>query len=258
MFFFKTKPIELVAFTDSQVLAELFPITKALHDLPAYYRNLPIRKKIDNPIEPDNALNYFPTMRRCYGANQFHITGINLPLWQDYSILTNAKGESSCASPIKGDFFEFHNPEQSTEVWDDFTVMKIKSPWRIRCKENVKFLMTANQHTNHSQYWQVINGILNFKMQAATHIFLGLNKNRPIGEMILNAGSTIAKLVPLTERPVNVRIEIIDDISKKDIMPSKFFFNNALTDYLKKQIRKNALLVFKNNMTIYTAFNRKA
>lgn len=216
----------MIAYTTDHLLAELYPIVKASELMPSYYKTMGTNYKKDNPMPIDNSLNYFSTMKACYGINQYNITGYLMPLWCDHSILVGENGFISCAVPEENRGSMIHDPEQSIGALDLFHTLKLKSPWHIKCSEDVKFAVSQNTYGINSDCWGLAPGITDFYNQTSTNCFLLTTKNQTPKEILLGAGSPLVKFIPLTERPINFRIEVIDNMQKVAISPrSKYFFN---------------------------------
>jgi hypothetical protein len=234
-FFFKQKPLEVIAYTDKPLIYENFPIINSSKMLPDYYKKMPSRKKVNNPHPIDNQINYFSTIKRCYGVNQFNLTGFTVPLWSDYSIVingdvVNAKGAGCQPQKLTADF---HDEQQVLGAIDDVHVLKLKSPWVLNCKEDTKFMYMQNFYQLHSPLWYVPPGIVNYKYQNGTHIFFLIKKGLPNQEIFLNAGMALTKIVPLTERPVNLKLELVDDVDKVRKVASAVYFSNVVSKLIK-------------------------
>lgn len=240
-FSFKQKPIELIAYTDSTALAEMFPIVKGSSSMPNYYKTMPHKTDAPNKAPFENTLNYKSTIRSCYGINQFHLTGFVMPLWSDYSVVVG-KGGVSCISP--NSLWENHAPAQSSGVLDSYHTIKLISPWVLRCKENVKFMMLQNYYAHNSNEWSMPPGIVDFKHQSGTHNFLMLKKQEETKELIFNAGTPLMRLIPLTEREVVLRVELVDDVDKKTIVPSTLFFFNGMSRLIKQAEKQESQCPF--------------
>jgi hypothetical protein len=235
MFLFKRKAIELIAYTDDPSLAELFPAVKAIKSMPDYYKKMP-SKNLKEPHllhKIDNTLNYEANIKTCYGINQFHITGYLLPLWADYSILSNDQqvscvgaGNSTC---------EIHGAKQSKNVLDNFHTIKLASPWLFACKENINFIGIQNFYASNSVDWNVAPGMYNFTYQRQSHLFLLVNKNTN-KEIFLRAGTPLLKLIPITDRNVELKIEVVDSLKKYELAPKKFYLKNGL-NLIRKRIK---------------------
>ena len=231
-FFFKQKPIELIAYTDNPVLAEFFPIVKGSQSMPNYYKTMPHKISKANVAPFENILNYKPTIRGCYGINQFNLSGFVIPLWSDYSIVSGKDGVS-CAAPKSR--WEIQDPLQSSNVLDDYYTVKFVSPWILRCKENVKFILLQNFFAHNSEDWVVPSGVVDFKHQSATHNFVLIKKQTETKEIIFNAGAPLTRLIPLSEREVTLKIELVDDLNNKRIIPGETFFLNSMSKLIKQK-----------------------
>lgn len=227
------KPVELIAYTDNPALADLFPILPAIQKMPAYYKSLKVSyKKGESAVE--NSLDYASTIRRCVGINQFNMDGYVVPLWSDYSILVNERGGVSCVG-AGGNKADVHAPEQAMGALDPFFVVKLQSPWLLSCKEDVKFMYLANFYGANADNWNIPPGVVDYHNQTSTNIFVLVNKHQTPKEILLKAGTPLVRIMPMTERKVNFRIEVVDNLEKYAVKPPTFYFSNSVARLMKQR-----------------------
>jgi hypothetical protein len=233
LFFFKEKPIELIAYTDNPALAEFFPITQSISALPSYYKTMAYKNPIEvmHPIE--NIQNYSTTIKSCYGIHQFNKNGYIIPLWGDYSVISTEK--ISCVASGKNQFF-IHDEHQGKGVLDDFHTLKLINPWILKCKQDIDFLGVQNFYAANSLDWCIPPGMYNFKYQSSINTFVLINK-KINKEVLFRAGNPLLKLIPLTEKKVSLKIEVVDNVQKYNVAPFNFYFKNGF-NLIKKQFNK--------------------
>ena len=215
MFLFKKEKIVLTAYTDDPTLLEMFPVVEANKNYPSYYKTLESKyQKLDkrNSRFVENAPEKQSTIRSCYGINNFNNYGFILPVWGEYSIVmdnSNAHAIGSADNRIS-----YHEGEQSAGALDPYHIFKLESPWEFTCNRDIKFLMTQNVFAVNSEYYSITPGITDFYNQTTTNIFLMVNRHQNNKEILIKAGSPLAKFIPLTDEDVELRHEVVDDVKK--------------------------------------------
>jgi len=235
MFFFKRNKIELIAYTDSQDLLEMFPVVPSKMELPAYYKTLESRIPNRNGPAAQEGSDPFvsSTIRGCYGANTFNTLGFTLPLWCEYNIYTNDNEFEMALGPGIHQSM-YHRIEEYKGALDKFHILKLISPWQFKCSENIKWLQTQNYYGVNSDIWHTVPGMIDFKNQSSTNMFLAFNRSYN-GEIALKAGIPLVKFIPLTDKEVVLRRELVDNIGKVTRTPRPFFFLNGLTKMVKSK-----------------------
>lgn len=234
MFLFKKEKIVLTAYTDDPTLLEMFPVVEANKNYPSYYKTLESKyQKLDkrNSRFVENAPEKQSTIRSCYGINNFNNYGFILPVWGEYSIVmdnSNAHAIGSADNRIS-----YHEGEQSAGALDPYHIFKLESPWEFTCNRDIKFLMTQNVFAVNSEYYSITPGITDFYNQTTTNIFLMVNRHQNNKEILIKAGSPLAKFIPLTDEDVELRYEVVDDVKKVKVKPFKYFFHNGLTKMMR-------------------------
>lgn len=241
MFWFKRNKTELIAFVDDTELLQMFPVLPSNKMFPSYYQTLPPRYRKPDTINnglPDSIAFKQSTIRSCYGINNFNNHGFILPLWGDYAILMKNGDAHAIAS--NDNQISYHEKQQYEGSLDLFHVFKMHSPWEFQCNKDIKWLMTQNYFGANSDKWNIVPGLTDFYNQTTTNIFIAVNKYQHDGELLLKAGTPLAKIFPFTDDEIDFRIEVVDDVKKIKIKPFKFFFSNGLTKMMraKKQTKE--------------------
>jgi hypothetical protein len=231
MFLFKRKKVELITYTDNQDLMEMFPLTPAKLMLPEYYKTL--EPRISNGPNSIQSLMQ-PTLRSCYGANTFNRLGFILPLWCDY-VFTIKNGNLGLASAAYGNDALNHEHSQYAGAINDHAILKLISPWQFYCKKDIKWLQMQNYYGINGSSWHTPPGIVDFKNQSATHVFLALNNHQAseTGEVHLKAGTPIVKYIPLTDDEIVIRREVVDNMEKVTKKSFNYFFYSGMLKMTK-------------------------
>ena len=234
MFLFKKEKIVLTAYTDDPTLLEMFPIVEANKNYPPYYKTLASKyQKLNKMNSPyvDNAPERQSTIRSCYGINNFNNYGFILPVWGDYSVVMH-NGNAHAVGANENQV-SYHETEQSAGVFDLHHVFKLHSPWEFTCNRDIKFLMMQNVFAVNSDCYSITPVIKDFYNHTTTNIFLIVNKNQSNKEIMIRAGSPLAKFIPLTDEDVELKFEVVEDVKKVKVKPFRYFFHNGLTKMMR-------------------------
>lgn len=246
-FFFKNKPIQVDAFIYNPGILKLFPIKKAKEFTPEWWKKIPpgvIRKEGQEGVLVERS-----TIKRCPGFHELYTKGFMIPLWTDIAVETYTNGACKAmnASEQSGNYVgkpEFHNPEQYGNAFSDFIQLKLSSPWFIKEKTGVKFLVNQPTWnlTNMGRNVQVFPGVLDFKYQHSSNINIMFPKidNR----FMLEAGTPMAHLVPISDKDINLNIhELTEEEAKKLYMMVHYSFSFVNTyKKIKSLVKRDGYL----------------
>jgi hypothetical protein len=214
--FIKKKTIELHLYTNSVDTYNLLKPRSAKDFYPEWYKNLP---KIDS-----SSHNITPTLKSCYGFMQLYKKSFIIPLWADLKIETIDNDfknmlnyDDNSVDRIKdkriqvsfcsdNHHLQMHDKIQYKNLLnhDKHTIVKLETPWRAYCSEDIDFHCT-NAFYNNADYmdiFTVVPGMMSFKFQYNMNIFICANKNKD--PTVLNFGMPLAMLTPLTDRPIKI------------------------------------------------------
>ena len=211
MFWFKRKPIVVDAFTYKERIATDYAIGKSTRYLPEWWRQLPIGR-----AHPDWATIMAPTMKTCQGLIDLYRNSFTLPLWSELSIeLDDSQGRHDWRYIFadRHSVMSAHDQHQfdGAKNFPDQQHFKIESPWILKEKTGVQFLMT--EHTwNQQEFFnafKILPGVLDFRYQHSVNInaffhYTGVKQN-----ILLPAGHPMAFITPLTEHDVEFRCHVL-------------------------------------------------
>ena len=210
MFFLKNKKIILECYTHRPDVYEYFPIQRASKAIPEWWKKL----SSNLYLTPDKFVE-LPTMKSCAGFISYYNSSISIPMWSDCKIKTDLKEDSinwlfsdsktNAVSHHFGQMGEYFNSSNSR-----YAHMKINSPWRFKCKEEINFLYSGNTWSLDNPETIIIPpGVINYKYQFSTSVNMFVKMGNDI--TVLNAGSSLVHLFPLTEREVEIKIYLIKE-----------------------------------------------
>ena len=207
MSWFKRKSeLRLKAVTNLPNIADLFPIRPAKECMPNWYKDMPLTVEGNGCPVRRSITNQTVTVKGCYGVNTLLQKGFILSAWEDMSILVYPNGTFSVvfARPALN-AFTTHPSIQLPTPMQHLSAIKIHSPWYMYTEEATPFLYTpAVYHDTLGHKHFMPSGVLEFKHQHQTHVFLAVEKKSEPYEILIKAGQPLMHLIPLTEKHVSL------------------------------------------------------
>jgi hypothetical protein len=233
-FFFKKSKIVVDCFTTNLNASELFPIQESTNFFPDWWKNLPKFHSVpdNNGLEIQR-----PTMKGCDGFTALYQQGFMIPLWSDLIIETHQNGFRYNFADQELSKIGNHDYEQMSTEFLPYIQFKIQSPWYLKEKTGVKFLMTqpSYNHVRALLDWHMMPGVIDFKYQHASNINLLAPRGRRF-EMF--AGQPLAHLIPLSDLAVEIKTHVIknDDLEGLKLLNNNYPFFNGAYRKMKKII----------------------
>ena len=230
--FIKRSEVVLDCFTTDKNNFDFFSPKKASYFIPQWWKNIP-----NNETAPNKFVGFKPqnTMKNCPGFLNYYKKGIIIPLWSDMIITTNTETYSyQFADELS--VIEQHAAEQYN-FSIDLIHLKIVSPWFLKSKKGVNFLMSSpywNHITNHNvtTNFFVTPGITDFYYQHGTHVNVFVTKK--INRFEFQANNPLLHLTPLTEKNIKIKTHLIDEFEHKKLFFTSLFSFKKLYDQRKK------------------------
>jgi len=234
LFFFKEKPIEIIAYVNPtyNFVREFNPIVPARDYIPTWWKNTP-SSKLDW-----KKLDIFKTVKSCPGIISILSTGFILPNWSDLAI-KYSKESFQYKFADKLSQLDYHPDFQSPNFYTEHHHFKIPSPWII--KSPTKLLIQYPFYQNTENYPLVSPpGILSpVKNLCALNIFLFLEKFQEEKRQEIKKGAPLLQIIPLTERKVTIRCETVDNY-EFDKMKSTIGTDNSFGGRGLKNLRADS------------------
>lgn len=239
MFFFKKSKIYVDCFTTSEFRINVCPITRSTKQFPEWWKKIPgtIPFQESNGISIDRS-----TMKRCNGFLDLYKNSFTLPMWTDFKIEIGQEEDKSFLRWYISDDTEVtsHDSKQWANNFSQFKQIKILSPWRLKEKTGCKFAFISPSWSllENLKDFHIMPGVVDYKYQHSTHVNMFVPYK--IGEYIINVGTPLAHIIPLTEKHVEFNCHVVDDIEYKKIMTETNYptFNGGYS-LLKKTVEKN-------------------
>jgi hypothetical protein len=223
--FIKKSTVVLDCFTQSNTVYNNHPVQRSINYLPQWWKDLPSDPKTHN-----EHVGYVrgTNMKKCPGFIEYFNKGITIPLWCDLAVTSDQKN-IAWQFVSKNFAADIHGSIQSNNAFN-YHHLKLLSPWTIKCKEQIYFLVTESfwnsaLDTNFKNNVHCCHGLLEFKHNNASNVNLFFNKVQARYE--LEAGIPIVQLMPLTEKKIIIRNHHLDPIeASKLILDDRIYFNN--------------------------------
>ena len=207
-FIFKKQKITIDAFTNVTGVHEYFPIQKANKFIPEWWKQIP--KSLDLPNSVGINVKT-PTMKTCSGFIDLYTTGFVIPLWADLIIETKSSGEYA---------FQFSNPESTlnSHMSSQFgnqlqnqIHLKIISPWYLKEKSGVKFLLMQPTWNHLVEQPNIIipPGTVDFKNQVVSNINMFVPAKDARYEFKNN--TPMMHIIPITNKDIEIKHHLVDD-----------------------------------------------
>jgi hypothetical protein len=226
-FLFRRKKLILDLFCENDPLDGLTAPDKASNFIPKWWLQLEREVEVSWSMKPAS------TMRRCPGFLDYFSNSVVLPMWCDFVIDVGAAGTTEYQYQFADNtsFAQEHQSWQRGDFLPDtkYQHLKIKSPWAARTKEDVNWVVTQPIWcftTPESVF--VPPAVLNFKYQRGTHVNMFIpRKENEAHRLDIPAGHPLMALTPMTDRPVELRRQIVDaEEFRKITKEYKYFFCN--------------------------------
>lgn len=213
-----TKPIKLKFYTEHASAYEYLKPAYSSDYFPSWVSQLP------------NAEGG-PTVKNCYGLRESFRKGFVVPLWSDFLVKTELRDDGSFQGDLVfSDEYSEALLEQGDSVMNlqNKDLLKLVSPWYCDCEEEVTFTMFENHFSKPDRGVQFLSGIVQFKYNRATNMFLYIDKKSQKVE--LEAGDIPVIFRQNSERPLEIESHYDPEKTKqlRDIGKHTSFFQNGL------------------------------
>jgi len=235
-FWFKPRRRILHALCANQGLVDTFPIAPA--QLPRWWRELPGTALVQGVHGQPEATEIL-TARSCPGIREFYQGAFGMPLWADYEIAVDHRGEVSAHSTCK---ISQHAEAQWGSWAQGWTNFKLESPWTLVEDRALMWTMEDDVYARDSLAdYRILPGRVEYRYQHTSSILVMTPRARIPGSYLrfdLSAGSSMVLLRPCSGEHVEVRSEAVTPAELARYTKWKFARTG---DYLKAaKIRQRA------------------
>jgi len=204
MIIIKKSKIIVDAFTSNQSVYDYSQLRDSSYSYPEWFKRMPNKYKTDIFLSP--------TLKKCVGLQNIYSNGYMIPLWSDLSISIRPEG-------LKWQYADNISQAECHDVkqWEHYTNLdnhyhlKLITPWRLVCKEDIKFYM-IEPSWNYSleDPLRILKGVVDFKHQHSTHINMFINKHS-FGEYLYNHGTPMYHILPISERKLIIKHHLVSE-----------------------------------------------
>jgi len=193
--FGRAKPIVLRCYTALSAAAKLFPVCDS--------RKHPLKLM---PTSDSTTAS----IRGCPGIRDYAAKGFVLPLWTDIQI-TAAANPLACKLNVADqdvNRFRFIMPGTTGRLFTDTSLahLKIVPPWFFRCSEEVQFYFSGAFYHLNDPNFLVCPGLVDYVHQLTPTLQTFIHTHGGATALELQAGTPLAHIIPLTERPVRLEV----------------------------------------------------
>jgi hypothetical protein len=222
MIFFKKPTVTVDCFITNNSIAELFPITPLMEQLPTWWKSMSKTAPIGNfPVQ-------MSTIKRCPGFKDLFKNGLCIPAWSEYQLFQDPTyGFSHTAPNHVADGMQ-HKELQMDGAYSNYQHYKLINPWLLSEKSGISFIMTqASWHDMTPCEYHIPVGSLEFKYQHATHINLVAPKQPELKQINIPAGQPLVYLLPQTEKKIKLNIQVVSDVEYNKLKTYHHSFHNS-------------------------------
>ena len=213
MFFRDNSIIVIDCFTNSSIAYEYFPISKFSEYRPKWWNNIPSSFDVD---VPGTLRNKSATIKKCPGITNLFNKGFVIPSHCELSMeIKDNNGQPQFnyefVEPNSKSKIDLHDQRQYLGVFDDnYIQAKIVTPWLIKEKTGVEFLLIEpTWFMDNPNTYTIPPGILDFKFQNNVNINLFMKFKTC--RVDIQPGTPLAQIIPLSDKKIKLNTHLISE-----------------------------------------------
>lgn len=178
--------------------------------LPNWWKNL------DQFVYHDNNFFPSPTMKNCLGIIQYYSRGIIIPLWCDLAVEIGERGTIDfrwqyADKKSEGDQHPMHQMGHYLDE-REYSHLKLYSPWLFEMSEDISWTWTEPTWNTLKQYdYKILPAVTEYKSINATHINMLFSKGENRKRLLIEHGTPMVHLIPITERRIEIKHHLISE-----------------------------------------------
>lgn len=203
--------VDLLVKYDRELVDKPYLLQPASQYVPAWFKNLPAKEILT--AHEDGKTFGVTTAKTCPGIVKLLTKGYIVPCPFDLHITTQGSTyDIAVPSAFKSNVEVHPNSQLNYADNGTFIVLKIVTPYSIRCTEAIDFLYTVPTFHVLNCYpdYEVPNGIFEFKYQHSCNVFIFIPvdaEDMSPREYKIQAGTPIAHIIPLTDKKLSLKYE---------------------------------------------------
>lgn len=212
LFFFKKKPVEIIAFTGSDYTFahEFSPIVPARDYLPEWFKKVPSSKFSWETLSKTN------TVKSCPGIINSLISGYIMPAWSDLAFKYDSESFRYQYSDNISKF-DYHPEHQAPGFYDEYWHFKMTSPWIIKTPVRLQYSMPFYSWPSPFPIVMPPGIIPPIGGFASVNVFLFCKKEKEIQQQLIKQGIPLLHILPITDQEVNFRCELLSTEEMKRV-----------------------------------------
>lgn len=226
MLFFKRSVITLDCFTTNPTLYNYYPIQTANNFFPDGWKQLPKYKDIKSNQYPESTLSVpRSTMKKCNGFINLFKSGFIIPMWTDVALEATEDGKCFYETAANVRISEHGRWQMWEDLYKGYTNVKFVSPWLIKEKTGVKFLFGGVEYhnTHNVDKFKISSGVVDYKYQHHSNIISFVKNTTTVR---LELGEPIVHVIPLSEKRLEIKTHLIDQLEWDKLETPLMGFNN--------------------------------
>lgn len=207
IFKFLQKPITITAVvSESFAFAQkYYPIVPSSKFIPEWWKNTP---KSNFDLE---SFNLSRTVRGCPGIIGSFKNGYIQPMWSDVAFSHENENNWRFSFADNMSRIDMHSNTQFTNFYENYSFMKMSSPWFLRAPKNLKIFMVDPFYlTNEPKPYIIPYGFLEGSSISLNYFFF-MKKNQGVEKILIKAGTPTVQIIPLTDKTIKFTTEIISN-----------------------------------------------
>jgi hypothetical protein len=235
--FHKRSKIVVDAFTCEPAVYEFFQIERGTKHIPEWFKKMPREFESDK----DTFKVKTPTMKGCVAITDTFKQSYIIQNWQEI-MLRAVDGKFEWTTPLEEslNIHPFGDMQKSSEFME-VSHIKIDTPWLMREKTGVNFLLSDtfwNNYDHHKKFhYKIVPGMIQFKTQSSLNINIVAKKNVP--DFSIVAGEPIAQLFPMSDSNIEFKHHLVSKeewirIHQTYAYPHSFAHKAIVNDRLRK------------------------
>lgn len=217
-FFTRRTSIHVDCFTSNASVHKFAPVVKAAKAIPEWYESV-LRVQKSNTKWPQYKINEvgcidfnlnqsLRSLRSCPGFMDLYKRGFIMENWCDLAVNVDSNGISFHYS--NGECPILHKNDQTAPGYQGYYILKLKSPWAITTKEDVKFVLTSPEWSMENYNFKILPGVLNFTYQSGSNAFIAIRKDVD-DQFLIPMGHPLTHFIPLSDKKVVVHNHIVTE-----------------------------------------------
>ena len=234
LFFFKEKPVEIIALVEEgfEHAQEFAPVILAKEFIPKWWKDTPASWFDWVNLSP------IPSVKNCPGVFNQITTGLILPMWCDLAMKWN-HDNFECKFSDSISLMHNHPNNQAPGFYSDYYICKIQSPWRFKTK--VRMMYTSPfYHYTESAPFTIPSGIIEpYNGYLSSNVFCFFKKTKAEQSVMIKHKDPLLQIIPLTEKNYTLKVETLtkEEYNRSDAILGKS------TTFIKKNLSRRKVYI---------------